>query len=130
MVFVTGATGFVGTELCRRLQTRGNTVLAFVRNKKSARARLGPEAELLGCQADDAALEQALSRCGAVVNLAGAPVATRWTARARREIVDSRVGLTTRLSGAIARASRPPRVLVSTSAIGYFGDCADTLLSA
>lgn len=58
----------------------------------------------------------------AVVHLAGAPIAVRWTGRRKREILESRVLGTRRVVEAIARAPRPPRVLVSASAIGFYGD--------
>jgi uncharacterized protein len=64
-----------------------------------------------------------------VVHLAGAPIAVRWTARRKREILDSRVLGTRRIVEAIATAQRQPRVLVCASAIGYYGDRADEELT-
>jgi uncharacterized protein (TIGR01777 family) len=59
------------------------------------------------------------------VNLAGEPLARRWTARRKREIRDSRVLGTALLSHALAELARPPRALISASAIGYYGDRGD-----
>jgi uncharacterized protein len=67
---------------------------------------------------DGAGLENA----DAVVHLAGAPIAVRWTARRKREILESRVSGTRRIVDAIAKLQRAPRVFVSASAIGYYGD--------
>jgi uncharacterized protein (TIGR01777 family) len=58
----------------------------------------------------------------AIVNLAGAPIATRWTARRKREILESRVAGTRRIVEAIANLERAPRVFVCASAIGFYGD--------
>jgi len=59
---------------------------------------------------------------GAIVHLAGAPIAVRWTARRKREILESRVQGTRRIVAAIAREARPPGVLVCASAVGFYGD--------
>ena len=58
----------------------------------------------------------------AIVHLAGAPIAVRWTARRKREMLESRVQGTRRIVEAIARQERAPRVLVCASAIGFYGD--------
>jgi uncharacterized protein (TIGR01777 family) len=58
----------------------------------------------------------------AIVHLAGAPIAVRWTARRKREILASRIEGTRRIVEAIARREPPPRVLVCASAIGFYGD--------
>lgn len=58
-----------------------------------------------------------------MVHLAGAPIAVRWTARRKREIVESRVLSTRRIVDAIAKSSRVPRVFICASAIGFYGDC-------
>jgi len=66
-----------------------------------------------------------LDGADAVVNLAGAPIARRWTARRKREILDSRVDSTAVLSRAIAHLEHPPSVFISGSAIGIYGDRGD-----
>jgi len=122
-VFVTGATGFIGRTLALRLRREGHEVLAWVRSEERTRALLGDQVDTLLTSADDDRLAEALSGCDAVVNLAGAPVfGKRWSAARRRELVDSRVGLTERLVGCMAAAASPPRVLVSSSAVGFYGD--------
>ncbi len=104
-VAVTGSSGFVGSALVRALQSAGDEVITVPRGT----AEIG-DAE-------------------AIVNLAGAPIAVRWTERRKREILASRVGGTRRIVDAIARRSNPPRVLVSASAIGFYGDRGDEQLS-
>ncbi len=104
-IAVTGASGYVGSALVRALQSAGDEVIAVPRGT----ADIG-DAE-------------------AIVNLAGAPIAVRWTKRRKREILESRVETTRRIVDAIARRATPPRVLVSASAIGFYGDRGDELLS-
>ncbi len=98
-VGVTGASGFVGSALVAALRRDGSEVVTIGRG-------------------DVAALEGV----HAVVNLAGAPIGRRWTARRKREIVDSRVQGTRRIAETLARRDSPPSVLVSASAVGYYGD--------
>ena len=78
-VFITGVTGLVGRALALRLARDGHDVIGWVRNESAARAVLGDEVELCPVGGGDAALRAALGRADAVVNLAGAPVAKRWS---------------------------------------------------
>jgi len=120
-LFVTGATGLVGGALVPRLLSDGHEVVAWVRSERQARNRLGREVELLSTRASDAELLAAMERADAVIHLAGENVlAKRWTAGRKRALVDSRVETTTRIADAMRAASRPPAVLLSASAIGYY----------
>ena len=121
-VFVTGATGVVGRALVMRLRRSGHEVTAWVRDVAAARQVLGAEADLIAVDDDDASLTRELSRCDAVVNLAGAPISKRWTAAHRRRLVDSRVGVTRRIAAACRQAVTGPKVFVSASAVGAYGD--------
>src|SRR5687768_18616079 len=90
-IFVTGATGFVGSALCPRLERDGHRVVAFVRSAARARGRLAPSVELLeaghDAQGADPGMERELARCDAVVHLAGEPVfPRRWTPARKQEI--------------------------------------------
>jgi uncharacterized protein len=127
-VFVTGVTGLVGRALALRLATDGHEVTGWVRDEPAARTVLGEHVSLVRVADDDAALTRALGRADAVVNLAGAPVARRWSRRTKDQLVASRVGVTRRLVDAIERLPRRPSVLVSASAVGYYGDRGDELL--
>ncbi len=122
-IFLTGATGFLGRALSLRLQRDGHEVVAWTRSEKRGRARLGGDVTLVSTTCSDQALSQHLQTCDAVINLAGESVAgARWTASRKRELTQSRVGLTERLVEAIERANPRPRVLLSASAVGYYGD--------
>jgi uncharacterized protein (TIGR01777 family) len=120
-IVVTGGTGFVGRRLVARLVGRGDRVVVLSRNPDPARAPAGAEVapwqpESLGAWAG------ALEGAHAVVNLAGEPaMGGRWTETKRRRIYDSRVVSTRRLVEALGRLSERPRVLVSASAVGYYG---------
>lgn len=121
-VFVTGATGFVGRALALRLRRDGHQVVAWVRSEARARQLLGAETELVRASDDDGAMAAALRGCDAVVHLAGeSVVGKRWTDAYQRALVDSRVALTERVVRAMAAAERGPRVLLSASAVGYYG---------
>ena len=121
-VLITGATGFVGRALVPALQRDGHTVVVWARDAARARARLGADIETLD-STDASALIAAVERCHAVINLAGEPVVgARWTEARRAVIRDSRVAATNALAQAIGAAAVKPQVLVSASAVGYYGD--------
>jgi uncharacterized protein (TIGR01777 family) len=106
-VGITGASGFVGRRLIERLGKQGHT-------SKAISLRTAPRPE-------------DLADCDAVVHLAGEPVAQRWTTAARRRIRDSREEGTRTLVAAMR--SHPPNVLVSASAVGYYGSRGDEILT-
>jgi uncharacterized protein (TIGR01777 family) len=129
-ILITGATGFIGRALVPLLRRDGHTVEAWVRAEARARNLLGAEVDLVPASGGPSALTAAVERADAVVNLAGEPLlGGRWTA-ARRTILDaSRVNVTADLVRAITAASRRPRVLVSGSAVGIYGDRGEEILS-
>lgn len=114
-VAVTGSSGLIGTELCRRLEAEGHAVLRLVRRtpRGEGEAHWDPAAGVI----DAAALEG----LDAVVGLAGENVGARWTTERRRRIRASRVDATLLLGETLAGLARPPRVFVSASAVGYYG---------
>ena len=111
---ITGASGFIGRHAARLAAARGWEVVPFSREPRDARTRR----LLPGEPADVDGLD-------AVLHLAGEPVVGRWTSAKRRRIMDSRVLGTRSVIEGFARAARPPRVLVSGSAIGFYGDTGD-----
>ncbi len=119
-VIVTGATGLVGSALVERLTAAGHTALSLGRGKSND-LRWDPAAG----QLDPAAVAGA----DAVVHLAGENIAgARWNAEVKRRIRDSRVQGTELLSRTLAALDPKPKVLVSASAIGYYGDRGDEKL--
>lgn len=126
-IAVTGATGFVGTRLVERLQEEGHAVVVLTRDAARGR-RVFPESafpkvEIVGyTPLESGDWQGAIATCEGVVNLAGAPLAeSRWTPERKQEILDSRVIGTQKVVEAIAQANPKPLVLVSSSAIGYYG---------
>lgn len=126
-IAVTGATGFVGSRLVERLQAEGHSVVAIVRNPERALQRFPrttfPDVEVVAyTPLESGSWQQAISGCDGVVNLAGEPIAEkRWTPEHKQEILNSRQVGTQKLVEAIAQANPKPQVLVSASAIGYYG---------
>ena len=125
-IFITGATGFIGRYLVRRLIADGHAVRAWVRSPERARGALGPGVELIDASGGEAAMRAAVDGCDAAVNLAGESVIEgRWTAARRRALTASRVDLTEMLVRALAGAVARPKALVSASAVGFYGDAGD-----
>lgn len=120
-VLVTGASGLVGTALVALLQTGGHDVFRLVRSPTESTSAHDPEISW-----DPAAgtIDKArLEGFDAVVHLAGENIGEgRWTADKKRRIHDSRAEGTRLLAETLAQLDRPPRVLISASAIGFYGD--------
>jgi len=123
-VLVTGSSGLVGSALGPFLSSNGHQVIRLVRSKtfgREAQRFWDPEAWTM-----DAGAVEGLD---AVVNLAGENIAGRWTGAKKAKILNSRVKSTRLLSLSLSRLAWPPKVLVSASASGFYGDRADQLLT-
>jgi uncharacterized protein (TIGR01777 family) len=117
-ITVTGASGPLGSKLVDRLRARGDQVTTLSRHPSGPSAlRWMPEHE----PAPAAALEG----CDAVIHLAGEPVAQRWNDESKRRIRSSRELGTRNLVAGIEAVKARPRVLVSSSAVGYYGPHGD-----
>jgi uncharacterized protein (TIGR01777 family) len=126
-VFVTGATGLIGRAACAALAARGDAVTALSRARDAA-ARLPAGARVLaGDPSEPGPWQDALAEADACLHLAGEPVAEgRWTAEKKRRIRDSRVRSTENVAAVLRE--RGPRVLVSGSAVGFYGSRGDEVL--
>lgn len=122
-IAVTGATGMVGAELVPFLTTGGHFVSRLVRNNPTGSDVLwNPAAKTIDAER--------LEGIDAVVHLAGENIAgRRWNAAQKARIRDSRVQVTRLLCETLARRQQPPRVLVSASAIGFYGNRGDEVLT-
>lgn len=122
-IAVTGSHGLIGSSLVPALEASGHAVLRVVRGEALPEGAI-PWAPEEG-RIDGAALEGV----DAVVHLAGVGIAARrWTRSHRQAVLDSRVQGTTLLARTLAQMDRPPRVLVSASAVGFYGDRDDEVL--
>jgi len=123
---ISGAIGLVGKRLVRELDRPA----VLGRDPHRARERLGPDVAAFSWTPERPPPAEALSGVEAVFHLAGEPVvAGRWTAAKKRAIRDSRVLGTRSLVAALEAAAERPAVLVSASAVGYYGDRGDELLT-
>ena len=119
-VGITGSTGLIGTALIEELSSAGHQAVPFIRSNDvvAGSVRWSPRNRTVN--SDDVA---ALGGIDAVVHLAGAGIADkRWTQQRRREILESRVFGTETLAQWISTTNQPPSVLLSGSAIGYYGN--------
>ena len=118
-ILVTGGTGFVGQSLCPALAADGHEVVILTR-QSAPRLPQGGVSSVTRLDGLDA------SEFSGVVNLAGAPIGdARWTGERKRLLLESRVNTTARLVEWMSRAKRRPPVLVSASAVGYYGEQGD-----
>ena len=122
-IVVSGASGLIGTPLVAHLRSKGHEVTRLVRRPASAgEAFWDPRAGVL----DPAVIEGA----DAVIHLSGAGIGDkRWTPAYKREVLESRTSSTALLARTIAGLARKPRVFLSGSAIGIYGDRADETLT-
>ena len=127
-VLVTGASGFIGSALCDSLLVRGDTVVGLTRDPQRARGT-NPS---VSWHAWEPTLERppaaAFEGVDGVVNLLGEKINQRWTDEAKQRIMESRRTGTHNLVGTIAGLEHKPRVLVSQSAIGYYGDRGEAIV--
>lgn len=123
-VLISGASGLVGTEVARQLREDGHEAIKLVR--RAARA-----ADEISWNPSKGEIDpEIMERVDAVVNLAGATTGRiPWTAKYKKEIVSSRIDSTRTLVTAINRAGNPPKVLISGSASGFYGEGGSTWLS-
>jgi hypothetical protein len=121
-VLISGATGLIGSALVPELEAKGHTVTRLSRSQSGANTvRWDPSA---------GTIDGGLEGTEAVVHLAGESIAQgRWSPDKKRRILDSRVQGTRLLAERISALAAPPKVMVSTSAVGYYGDRGDEALT-
>src|SRR3989442_8975791 len=118
-IILAGGSGFLGTLLARELGARGAEVIILTRNPSQ---RGGGTRELHWDGRNLGQWAEHLNGARAVVNLTGRSVNCRYTPENRREIVESRVDSVKVIGEAIRRCAQPPRVLVQTGSVAFYGD--------
>lgn len=126
-IFVTGGTGFVGTYLTRFLARRGHEITILSRS--GPRGTTGPGVGFArGDSISPGPWQEEVAKHDAVINLAGASIFTPWTAKARKVILDSRVLTTRHIVDGLSAGTQDGKVLISTSAVGYYGGRLDDVM--
>jgi uncharacterized protein len=129
-VLVTGSTGLIGSALVHELKQAGHTVCRLVRPQTNTAAVRGNNTFDVNWNPASGELGGAAVGADAVVNLAGASIADgRWTPERKNLLRSSRVDTTRALVNALAKMAARPRVLVSASAIGFYGNRGDEILN-
>jgi len=126
-IALTGATGFLGSHLTRKLLEDGHAVRALVRRRVDRIADGVQIFEWSSAQGEPP--PESLDDIDAVIHLAGEPVARRWTPELKRLIRASRVESTRHLVNALSTQKRRPRVLICASAVGIYGSRGDEVLT-
>ncbi len=125
-ILITGGTGFIGSALAARFIDQGHHVTILSRSPENVLKMFPGQATPLK-DFDQLSSEDAFD---VVVNLAGAPIfGQRWSDKRKKVLRDSRIGLTEQLVKAIATMPSKPELLLSGSAIGYYGDRGDEILT-
>lgn len=124
-ILITGGTGLIGRKLCAALLAKGHEITVLSRSPDSVKAKCGEAVQAMATL-DEWTPETAFD---AVINLAGEPIVdARWTDQQKQRLWQSRVSLTETLVQHIANANHKPAVLLSGSAVGFYGDGGDNIL--
>src|SRR5215468_1305109 len=125
---ITGATGFIGRQLVEDLLARGHSV-QYLGRKRDRTMDLRAAFHLWEDPVRSLPPLNSVPRCDAVIHLTGEPIAQRWTPEIKRRIAESRTQSTRNLVEAIATLRHKPAAIVSASAIGFYGDRGDQVLT-
>lgn len=125
-VFITGGTGFVGQALCPWLDQQGYRITVLSRqSEERVKQRCGPRVKSISKLSDI----HHIGAIDAIINLAGESIAAkRWSDLRKAELRASRISLTRELCRYVARLTHMPSVMISGSAIGYYGDAGNNEL--
>ncbi len=121
-ILITGGTGFIGTKLCESLQSRGHHLTVLSRRPDSVPTLCGEK--VVAVSSLDKLSET--DKFEAIINLAGENIADgRWTENRKQALKNSRIQITEQLLAFIAKAEHKPDILVSGSAVGFYGNQKD-----
>ncbi|WLH80112.1 MULTISPECIES: TIGR01777 family oxidoreductase [unclassified Pseudomonas] len=123
-ILLTGGTGLIGRQLCQHWLAQGHRLTVWSRHPEQVAKVCGAQVSGVG------RLQQVIGPVDAVINLAGAPIADRpWTHKRKTLLWNSRVGLTETLLAWLDELAQKPAVLISGSAVGWYGDGGERELS-
>lgn len=126
-ILITGGTGFIGTELRDMLLQKGHYLTIITRSPKEYENETAKNQQFISWNDD---LVENMEETDAVINLAGSSIfGKRWTNEVKKKILNSRVDSTRQLVEAAKKAENPPEIMVSASAVGYYGDRGDDILT-
>ena len=130
-ILVSGSSGFLGTFLIRPTRKQGHTISPLVRPGTTTSHPLSPGEQIVRWAPLDGTFDSAAAEDhDALVHLAGASIAGgRWNRSRKALLRTSRIDSTRHLMGALSKLQRPPRVVVAASAIGYYGNRGDEILT-
>ncbi|MEQ9888180.1 TIGR01777 family oxidoreductase [Pectobacterium zantedeschiae] len=125
-LLITGGTGLIGRHLIQRLQLLSHHITVLTRDPERARGVLGNQVEYWSTLSNITSLND----FDGVINLAGEPIADkRWTSQQKQRLAQSRWSITEQLATLIKASSEPPAVFISGSAVGYYGDQGEALVT-
>jgi len=125
-ILITGGTGFIGQALCKKLLELNHSLIVLTRNPKKAQSKLGNQIRTITQFSD----LQKSDMIDAVINLAGEPIADhKWTVKRKKLLETSRIDLTADLVSFMRSLNTTPEVLISGSAIGFYGEGGDEFLT-
>jgi uncharacterized protein (TIGR01777 family) len=127
-VLVTGASGTIGRAVCEALLARGDQVVGLSRSPERSKQSVPGATWHAWNPTLERPPEEAFDGVGGVINLVGEPINQRWTDDAKKRIWESREIATKNLVAAMLAAPQTPPVLVSQSAVGYYGDLGDQIV--
>jgi uncharacterized protein (TIGR01777 family) len=118
-ILITGGTGFIGRTLCHRLLDSGHELIVLSRRPEQVTKLCGKSVTAIS-NLEDLSSEESIN---SIINLSGKGIADRlWTKKRKQKLLDSRINITKQLIAYVARAKHKPSVMISGSAVGYYGN--------
>jgi hypothetical protein len=125
-ILITGGTGFIGRTLCHRLLDSGHELIVLSRRPEQVTKLCGESVTAIS-NLKDLSAEESIN---AIINLSGEGIADRlWTKKRKQQLLDSRINITEQLIAYVASARQKPSVMISGSAVGYYGSNGELVLN-